>query len=357
VSDTGLFTPFKQRGVTMRNRIGVSPMCQYSCVEGMATEWHLVHLGSRAVGGAGAVIAEATAVLPEGRISPADLGIWSDAHADALARCAAFVEANGAVPGIQLSHAGRKASTAPPWQGGRAVDEADGGWSPVMGPSAIPFAAGSPTPAELDAAGIARVVQAFADGARRARDAGFRIVELHGAHGYLLHQFLSPLSNRRTDAYGGSFDNRTRLVRETVEAVRREWPDALPLWLRVSGTDWVDGGWDAEQTVELARMVAPLGVDLVDCSSGGLVPGATIPVAPGYQVRFAERVRRDAGVATAAVGLITTPAQADAIVRGGGADVVLLARQLLRDPYWPLHAAKALGASITWPVQYQRAAD
>jgi 2,4-dienoyl-CoA reductase-like NADH-dependent reductase (Old Yellow Enzyme family) len=357
LEDTGLFTPLAQRGVTLRNRVVVSPMCQYSCVDGMATDWHLVHLGSRAVGGAGAVFAEATAVTPEGRISPADLGLWSDAHAEPLARCAAFVAQNGAVPGIQLSHAGRKASTAPPWKGGRYLDEEQGGWRPILAPSTVPLSASAPVPAALDEGGIEHVVRGFAKAAGRARDAGFRIVEIHAAHGYLLHEFLSPLSNVRTDGYGGSLQNRTRLLREVVEAVRGVWPDSLPLWVRVSATDWVEGGWDAEQTVELARVLAPLGVDLVDCSSGGTVPGATIPVAPGYQVEFAERVKREAGIATGAVGLITAPAQADAIVREGRADVVLLARQLLRDPYWPLHAAKKLGAPITWPVQYQRAAD
>jgi 2,4-dienoyl-CoA reductase-like NADH-dependent reductase (Old Yellow Enzyme family) len=357
MSETGLFAPLTIRGVTFRNRVGVSPMCQYSSTDGFATEWHFVHLGSRAVGGAGLVVAEATAVTADGRISPGDLGIWSDAHVEGLARCARFVEEQGAVAGIQLAHAGRKASTAPPWKGGRAVAEAEGGWRPVYAPSAVPFAPGSPVPEALDEAGIRAVVAAFADGARRAREAGFRVVEVHAAHGYLLHEFLSPLSNRREDAYGGSFENRTRIVREVCEAVRGAWPEELPLFVRFSATDWVEGGWDAEQSVELARLLAPLGVDLVDCSSGGLVPGAKIPVGPGYQAEFAERIRREAGVATAAVGLITDAAQADALVREGRADMVFLARQLLRDPYWPLHAARHLGAAAEWPVQYERAVD
>jgi 2,4-dienoyl-CoA reductase-like NADH-dependent reductase (Old Yellow Enzyme family) len=357
VTGDGLFAPMTIRGVTLRNRIGVSPMCQYSCVDGYATPWHMVHLGSRAVGGAGAVIAEATAVTSEGRISPGDLGIWSEAHAEALAPIAHFIEAQGAVAGIQLAHAGRKASTAPPWEGVGYLDPAQGGWRPILAPSAVPFHAEAPVPEALDENGIRAVVDAFAQAVARAREVGFRLAEIHAAHGYLLHQFLSPLSNQREDAYGGSFENRTRIVRETVRAVRREWPDDLPLFVRISATDWVEGGWDAEQSVELARMLGPLGVDVIDCSSGGNVARVRIPIGPGYQVEFAERIRREAGVATAAVGLITTAAQADAIVREGRADMVLLARQLLRDPYWPLHAAKELGVPLPWPVQYQRAAD
>lgn len=357
MSETGLFAPLRIRGVAFRNRVGVSPMCQYSSTDGFAGEWHFVHLGSRAVGGAGLVMAEATAVAPEGRISPADLGIWSDAHVEGLARCARFVEAHGAVAGIQLAHAGRKASTAPPWKGGKPVGEEEGGWRPVVGPSEVPFAPGWPVPEALDEAAVRGVVAAFADGARRAREAGFRVVEVHAAHGYLLHQFLSPLSNRRTDAYGGSFENRTRLTREVCEAVRGVWPEELPLFVRISATDWAEGGWDVDQSVELCRALAPLGVDLVDCSSGGLVPGAKIPVGPGYQTVFAERVRGRAGIATAAVGLITDPRQADDVVRDGRADMVFLARQLLRDPYWPLHAARHLGVEAEWPVQYRRAVD
>jgi 2,4-dienoyl-CoA reductase-like NADH-dependent reductase (Old Yellow Enzyme family) len=352
-----LYDTFTLRGITMRNRIGVSPMCQYSSVDGFATDWHLVHLGARAVGGAGLVLAEATAVTADGRISPNDLGIYRDEHVDMLARIAHFVESHGAVPGIQLSHAGRKASVDAPWRGGAPLSPAEGGWRPIHAPSAVPFGSRSPVPEELDLAGIRGVVSAFRDAARRALDAGFRVIELHGAHGYLLHEFLSPLSNQRRDAYGGSFENRIRLFVEVTEAVREVWPDALPLLARFSGTDWVEGGWDVAQSVELARMLHPLGVDLVDCSSGGLVPGAKIPVGPGYQVDIAARVRREAGIPTAAVGLITDPSHADEIVRSGQADMIFLARQLLRDPYWPLHAARTLGAKVIWPVQYQRAVD
>ena len=352
----GLFTPFRLRGVELRNRIAVSPMCQYSSENGFATEWHFVHLGSRAVGGAGLVMVEATAVTPEGRISPQDLGIWSDAHVDGLGRCARFVEVQGAVAGIQLAHAGRKASIAPPWDGGRVVPPERGGWRPVA-PSPIPFRADDPAPEVLDAEGIRRVVAAFADAARRARTAGFRVVEVHAAHGYLLHEFLSPLSNRRTDDYGGAFASRARFTLEVVDAVRAEWPAQLPLFVRISATDWVDGGWDIDQSVALARLLRERGVDLIDCSSGGLVPSAHIPAAPGYQIVFAERVRGEAQIPTGAVGLITAPEQADETIRSGRADLVLLARQLLRDPYWPLHAAQHLGVGVTWPKQYQRAAD
>jgi 2,4-dienoyl-CoA reductase-like NADH-dependent reductase (Old Yellow Enzyme family) len=352
-----LFDPLTLRGVTFRNRIGVSPMCQYSAVDGFATDWHLVHLGSRAVGGAGLVVAEATAVTAEGRISPNDLGIWRDDHVEMLSRITRFVDAQGAVAGVQLAHAGRKASTDAPWRGGQPLSSAEGGWSPVVAPSAIPFGRRSQTPVALDRAGIREVIAAFRDGARRALEAGFRVVELHGAHGYLLHEFLSPLANQRTDEYGGSFENRIRLFVEVTEAVRSVWPESLPLVARLSVTDWAPGGWDVEQSVALARVLAPLGVDLVDCSSGGVVPGVAIPLAPGYQVSLAERVRREAGIATAAVGLITEPEQAEAIVLDGQADMVFLARALLRDPYWPLHAARRLGASATWPVQYQRAVD
>jgi 2,4-dienoyl-CoA reductase-like NADH-dependent reductase (Old Yellow Enzyme family) len=349
-----LFEPLRQRGVTLRNRIAVSPMCQYSCDDGFATDWHLVHLGARAVGGAGLVMAEAAAVVPEGRISPADLGVWKDEHVEPLARVFRFLKEQGAVPAIQLAHAGRKASTDAPWRGGGPVGPEKGGWTDVVGPSALPFAEGYRTPTELDAAGIAAVVAAFAAAAERMDRAGAEVVEIHAAHGYLLHQFLSPLSNRRTDVYGGSLENRTRLVRETVAAVRRVWPEEKPLWLRISATDWVDGGWDADQAVALARTVKDLGVDLIDCSSGGAVPDAKIPVAPGFQVPFAERIRREAGVATGAVGMITGPGQAEAIVREGRADVVLMAREFLRRPQWPLHAAIELGAEPPLPAQYAR---
>ena len=351
-----LFDPLTQRGIRLANRIVVSPMCQYSSLDGFANDWHLVHLGSRAVGGAALVMTEATAVTPEGRISPADLGIWDDAHIEGLRRCVGFIRDRGVPAGVQLAHAGRKASTAAPWEGDGRVAEPAGGWQPVA-PSPVPFRPADPPPRALDQAGIEAVVGAFADAARRALAAGFQLIELHAAHGYLLHEFLSPLSNRREDAYGGSFENRVRLVMEVTRTVREVWPAELPLWVRISATDWAEGGWDVEQSVELARCLARHGVDLVDCSSGGLVPGVKVPTGPGYQVGFAERVRREAGVATGAVGLITSPEQADAIVAEGKADVVLMARQLLRDPYWPLRAAKALGASVTWPVQYLRAKD
>jgi len=350
-----LLDPLPIRGFTFTSRIFVSPMCQYSSEDGFANDWHLVHLGSRAVGGAALVMTEATAVTPEGRISPEDLGIWKDEHVEMLARIVRFVHAQGSHAGIQLAHAGRKASTWRPWAKGKgSVPPSEGGWTAVA-PSPVAFE-GYATPAALDERGIRGVVAAFTAAAVRAREAGFRVVEIHAAHGYLLHQFLSPLSNRRTDAYGGSFEHRTRLVREVVEAVRRVWPERLPLFVRVSGTDWVDGGWDADQTVELARQVKALGVDLVDCSSGGLVAHAKIPVAPGYHVPFAERVRREAGLPSAAVGLITSAAQADEIVRNGRADAVLLARQMLRDPYFALHAALELGQPTAWPAQYLRAA-
>jgi 2,4-dienoyl-CoA reductase-like NADH-dependent reductase (Old Yellow Enzyme family) len=352
-----LFDPVTIRGVSFRNRIGVSPMCQYSSVDGFATDWHLVHLGSRAVGGAATVIAEATAVTADGRISPFDLGIWKPEHVEMLGRITRFVEAQGAVPGIQLSHAGRKASNDVPWRGGSPLTEAEGGWRPIHGPSAIPFSPKHPVPDALTEREIHQVVAAFRDGARRALEAGFKVLEIHGAHGYLIHEFLSPISNQRTDRYGGSFENRIRLLVEVVEAIRTVWPESLPLFVRLSCTDWVDGGWDIAQSITLARVLGPLGVDLVDCSSGGNVAGAKIPLAPGYQVHLSERVRREGGIATAAVGLITDVKHADEIVREGRADFVFLARQLLRDPYWPLHAARALGVQIPWPVQYERARD
>jgi 2,4-dienoyl-CoA reductase-like NADH-dependent reductase (Old Yellow Enzyme family) len=352
-----LHEPLTLRGVTMRNRIGVSPMCQYSSTDGFANDWHVVHLGSRAVGGAGLVITEATAVTADGRISPFDLGIYRDEHLEVLSRIARFVSAQGAVPGMQLSHAGRKASSDAPWRGGKPLTPGEGGWLPIWAPSAIPFGDRSPVPTALDRDGIAAIVRAFRDAASRALTAGFEVIEVHGAHGYLLHEFLSPLSNQRTDEYGGSFENRVRLFVEVVEAVRTVWPESLPLLARFSGTDWVEGGWDLEQSIALARLLAPLGVDLIDCSSGGIIPGVRIPVGRGYQVEIAERIRREGGIPTAAVGMITDATHADAIVRSGEADMIFLARQLLRDPYWPLHSAKVLGASVTWPVQYQRAVD
>ncbi len=350
-----LFTPLQIRDVRLRNRIVVSPMCQYSGTDGFATEWHLVHLGSRAVGGAGAVLTEATAVLPEGRISPNDLGLWSHAHVEMLARIFRFVEDQGAVPGMQLSHAGRKASTGAPWKGGRPVGAADGGWQPIMAPSAKAFDDGYQTPQALDLEGIRRVVRAFGDAAGLANEAGSRIIEIHAAHGYLLHEFLSPLTNDRADDYGGSFDNRTRIVREVVASVRRTWPERLPLFVRISATDWADGGWSVEDSVALAQQLRPLGVDVIDCSSGGLVPHQRVTIRPGYQVPFAARVRQEAPTMTAAVGLITDPNQADDIIRSGQADLVFLARELLRDPNWPLRAARTLGHDVVIPPQYRRA--
>ncbi len=349
-----LFEPFAQRSLVLRNRIAVAPMCQYSLPDGVPGDWHLVHLGSRAVGGASLVITEAAAVSAEGRISPADAGLWNDAQAQAWQRIAAFLRAHGAVAGTQLAHAGRKASTAEPWNGGNAVATEAGGWQPVA-PSALAFNADYPMPVELDEPGIAKVIADFRSAAVRALASGFELIELHAAHGYLLHQFLSPLSNQRTDRWGGSFENRTRLVRDTLVALREVWPERLPLWLRISATDWAEGGWDIEQSIALARLVRELGVDLIDVSSGGLVPGVKIPVGPGYQVDFAARIRNEAGIATGAVGLITEPQQAEAIIAGGQADIVLLAREELRDPYWPRRAAKALGVEIDTPPQYQRA--
>ena len=352
-----LFSPLTIRGITLANRVAVSPMCEYSSTDGFANDWHLVHLGSRAVGGAGLVFTEATAVVPEGRISPEDLGIWKDEHIPMLTRITSFIREHGSVAGMQLAHAGRKASTAAPWKGGKPIGGEEGGWSPIFAPSAIPFDHGYQTPAALDTAGVRQLVSSFASATRRALDAGFQIIELHAAHGYLINEFLSPLSNARTDEYGGSFDNRTRVLREIIEAVRETWPESLPLFVRVSATEWTDGGWDIEQSVELARMIAPLGVDLIDCSSGGNVPKVRIPTGPGYQVPLAERVRSESAVRTGAVGLITSARQADEIVRSGQADLVLLAREELRDPYFPLHAARELGAQIAWPKQYLRARD
>ncbi len=349
-----LFDPITFRGVTARNRIAVSPMCQYSSTDGFASDWHLIHLGSRAVGGAGFVIAEAAAVLPDGRISAGDLGIWSDEHIAPLARITRAIRDNNGVAGIQLAHAGRKASVARPWDGGRQLPLDRGGWQTV-GPSAVPFYDTDRAPAELTTSGIAAIVQAFADATRRAVEAGFQLIEIHAAHGYLLHEFLSPLSNHRTDSYGGSFENRTRFVREVVQAARAAMPDALTLWVRVSGTDWAENGWSVDDTVALSRDLIPLGVDLIDCSSGGLVRVQKIPDAPGYQVPIASRVRNEAGIPTGAVGRITRPEQAVDILERGEADVVLLARELRRDPYWPIHAANAIGASKLWPQQYLRA--
>ena len=353
---SALFSPLTLRSLTLRNRVGVSPMCQYSSEVGFATDWHLVHLGAFATGGAGLVLTEAAAVTPEGRISPHDLGIWDDAHIPMLRHITAFCRAQGAVMGIQLAHAGRKASTRRPWeQPAGAVPLAEGGWDNVMAPSAVPFAPTYPLPQELSLDGIAQVIASFRAAANRALAAGFQVVELHAAHGYLLHEFLSPLANERTDRYGGSFENRTRLLLEVTDAVRAVWPDELPLIVRISATDWADGGWTVDESVQLASLLKARGVDLIDCSSGGLAAHQQIAIGPGYQVPFAHRIRAETGVPTAAVGLITDAAQAEQVVADGSADVVLLARELLRNPRWPLMAAHALGASITWPPQYERA--
>jgi 2,4-dienoyl-CoA reductase-like NADH-dependent reductase (Old Yellow Enzyme family) len=349
-----LFSPLRLRELTFRNRVFVSPMCQYSAIDGLANDWHLVHLGSRAVGGAGLVMAEASGIVPEGRITPACLGIWSDAHARAFAPIVGFLKANGAVPGIQLAHAGRKASTDLPWKGGKPLAAGQGAWQTVA-PSAIPVGPGYPVPRALTGVEIDRVVSQFVDAARRALAAGFEVVELHMAHGYLLHEFLSPLSNHRTDEYGGSLENRVRLPVRVARAVREFWPAERPVFARISASDWMPGGWDLPQSIELARRLKDAGIDLIDCSSGGLVPDARIPAGPGYQTPFATAIRREAGIATGAVGLITNAVQAEQIIATGLADVVLLARELLRNPYWPLHAARQLGADIPWPNQYLRA--
>ena len=350
-----LFDPLTIRSLTFPNRVFVSPMCEYSSTDGFANDWHFVHLGSRAVGGAGLVFTEATAVTPEGRISPEDLGIWKDAHIEPLARIARFIHEQGSVAGMQLAHAGRKASTYRPWSGNGKVAESQGGWSEVLSPSAIAFSDRYPQPRAMTAPDIAAVTAAFAAAAARALAAGFRVIEVHAAHGYLLHEFLSPLSNRRDDAYGGSFENRTLLLREVIAAVRRVWPEPLPVFVRISATDWVDGGWGIEDSVRLARELKPLGVDLIDCSSGGNVARAEIPIGPGYQTSFAERVRSGAGILTGAVGMITSATQAEHIIGSGQADAVVMARELLRDPYFPMRAARELGQETTWPAQYLRA--
>ena len=353
-SQPHLFTPLKLREVEFRNRVFVSPMCQYSSEGGLPNDWHLVHLGSRAVGGAGLVIAEATAVTPDGRISPSDLGIWSDAHEDAFRPIVRFLKTQGAAAGIQIAHAGRKASTRAPWDGGAGIDETHGGWTPVA-PSPVPFAPGSPTPHELTPDEIERLIGEFGEAARRARGAGFDVLEIHAAHGYLLHEFLSPLTNLRTDRFGGSFVNRLAFPLAVVARVREIWPAAQPLFVRISATDWVDGGWSIDDSVALAQRLKALGVDLVDCSSAGAVSHAKVPVGPGYQTPFAAAVRKEAGIATGAVGMVTSPEQAEHILATGQADVVLLAREMLRNPYWPLMAARKLGATIEWPRQYLRA--
>ena len=355
VATRTLFEPLVIREVTLPNRIAVSPMCEYSCEDGFANDWHLVHLGSRAVGGAGLVMTEATAVEADGRITWGDLGIWKTEHIEPLARITSFIRKQGSVAGIQLAHAGRKASSQVPWDGGAAIAPGQpNGWQAVA-PSAVAFNAGDPVPREMNTADIRRVVDAFAAATRRALIAGFEVIEIHSAHGYLIHEFLSPLSNFRTDEYGGSFENRTRMPMAVAQAVRQEMGPTLPLFVRISATDWTEGGWTIEDSVELARRLKPLGVDLIDASSGGNVAGAKIPLAPGYQIGFAERIRKEAGLLTGAVGMITTAEQAEGIVHSGQADIVLLAREFLRDPYFAMHAAQALGAPVLAPKQYLRA--
>ena len=349
-----LFSPFRMREIELKNRIVVSPMCEYSAKDGHPQAWHLVHLGSRAIGGASLVFTEASAVEERGRISAADTGIYEDAHIASWRPIAEFIRSHGAVPGMQIAHAGRKASTAPPWTGGKPVSIEDGGWRPVA-PSALAFDSGYTVPHELSADEIREIVGAFRKSAERALAAGFEVLEIHAAHGYLLHQFMSPLSNARTDAYGGEFENRVHIVKQVVRAVREVWPGRLPLFVRVSATDWKEGGWDLAQTIDLARQLKPLGVDLMDVSSGGAVPGVTVPLGPGYQTGFAEAIRTEAGIATGAVGMISEAVQAETILATKQADLVFLARELLRDPYWPRRAAKALDVKIKAPVQYERA--
>lgn len=352
VPEIDLLSPLKIRGVTLRNRIAMSPMCQYSAQEGLADDWHLVHLGSRAVGGVALVMVEATAVTRHGRISPADLGIWDDQHIEPLARINRFLQRQGAIAGIQLAHSGRKGSSAPPWLGGDSLKSAEeGGWT-VVGPSPIPFEPGDPVPQALDEAGIERVIAAFEAAARRALAAGFQVIEIHSAHGYLLHEFLSPLSNHRQDQYGGSLENRMRFLLQVTERLRRLMPEELPLFVRISATDWVEGGWDIEQSVTLAKRLKALGVDLIDVSSGGTVPTARIPIAKGYQVPFARRIRDEAGIRTGAVGLITDPKQANEIIIRGDANLVFLGRELLREPYWTLKAQHELDGEPAWPTPY-----
>lgn len=351
-----LFSPLRVGDLTLSNRIVVSPMCEYSSVDGFPSDWHLVHLGSRAIGRAGLIFTEATAVLPEGRISPSDLGLWKDEHIAPLERITDFLHVQGAYAGVQLAHAGRKASTHVPWLGEGAVLPEAGGWRDVMAPSAFPFSPTYPQPLEIDREGMGKVRRAFQDAAMRATRAGFDVIEIHAAHGYLLQEFLSPLSNHRTDEYGGSLENRARLLLEIVDSVREVWPRERPLFVRISATDWTEGGFDLEQSIHLATLLRDRGVDLIDASSGGNVAGAAIPSGPGYQTKFAEEIRAQAGVMTGAVGMITDPAQADHVIRTGQADLVFIAREFLRDPYWPLHAAAALGETGSWPVQYLRAA-
>src|SRR5262245_49115624 len=352
VPEIDLLSPLTIRGVTLRNRIVMSPMCQYVARDGFADDWHLVHLGSRAAGGVALVIVEATAVTADGRITHGDLGIWSDVHVGPLARIARFVHSQGAVAGIQLAHAGREASCDVPWKGGAGLRSPEAGGWPVVGPSAVAFDEGNPVPTALNKAGIDGVVAAFEAATQRALAAGFRLIEVHAAHGYLLHEFLSPLSNRRTDSYGGSLENRMRLTLRVAAAVRKLVPAQLPVFVRISATDWALGGWDVDHSVVLASRLHELGIDLIDVSSGGLVPKARIPVGQGYQVPLSRQIRKAAGVMTGAVGLITEARHADEIVTGGDADLVFLARELLREPYWGLKAQQELGAEASWPISY-----
>lgn len=349
-----LFEPLQIKSIELKNRIVVSPMCEYSSTDGFSNDWHLVHLGSRAVGGAGLIITEATAVSPEGRITPDDLGLWKDEHIDGLKRIVSFIESQGSVAGIQLAHAGRKASHSSPWKGGKLLTNEQGGWQTVAA-DATPYRPGDIPSAALDKAGIEKVKSDFKAAAVRAVQAGFKVIEIHGAHGYLLHEFYSPLSNHRSDGYGGSFENRIRLLTEVVDEVRQVWPETSPLFVRISASDWTEGGWTIEESVKLAKVLKEHNTDLIDCSSGGNVPNAKIAVGPSYQVPFSEAIKKEAEVLTGAVGLITDPKQAEEIISSGKADVVIMARELLRNPYFPLHAAKELGEDVPWPIQYERA--
>ena len=352
---SNLFSPLTIKNIELKNRITVSPMCEYSSEDGFANDWHLVHLGAFATGGAALIITEAAAVSPEGRITYADLGIWKDEHIARLKQITTFIEQQGAVAGIQLAHAGRKASHDKPWLGGKQFPSNHANGWVTVGPSALPFADGEEAPVELDKAGIEKVKADFKAATLRSVEAGFKVAEIHGAHGYLFHQFLSPLSNQRTDEYGGSFENRIRLLVEVTETIKEAWPKEYPLFVRISATDWTEGGWTIEDSVKLASVLKEKGVDLIDCSTGGNVPKASIPNNPGYQVPFAEQVKKEAGILTGAVGLITTPEQANEIITAGQADLVLLAREMLRDPHFALRAAHQLGHNITWPAQYERA--
>lgn len=348
-----LFSELKIREITLKNRIAISPMCQYSAEEGYANDWHLVHLGSRAIGGAGLIIQEATSVSPEGRISPDDLGLWSDDHIPFLRRITDFISSQGAVPGIQLAHAGRKASTYAPWKGSGQVPASEGGWQTIA-PSPIPFNSADIVPSEMSSDDIKRLVSSFTTAAARSAEAGYKVIEIHAAHGYLINQFLSPLTNKRTNGYGGSFENRIRFIIEITDGIRAVIPEEFPLFVRISATDWTEGGWCIEDSVRLSAILKDHGVDLIDCSSGGVVPGAVIPAKPGYQVPFAERIRKTSGILTGAVGLITDAMQAEEIMKSGSADIILIARESLRDPQFPLRAAKELGTDIQWPKQYLR---